>query len=129
MKYEAKGAYTMKSPQQLGVDGNDGPREAEGLEGACWGVCGLWIVEQGDERDALVAGTARVSVSFDSQMCGSCGIVMSVCVTASVPVVCFRVLDITTVESPHRTHLTWSVCRSPCPLHVRHSIATRGISQ
>ena len=55
MKYEAKGAYTIKSPQQLGVDGNDGPREAEGLEGACWGVCGFWIVKQGDERDALVA--------------------------------------------------------------------------
>ena len=66
MKYEAKGAYTIKSPQQLGVDGNDGPREAEGLEGACWGVCGFWIVEQGDERDALVALGSRVSVSFGS---------------------------------------------------------------
>ena len=70
MKYEAKGAYTIKSPQQLGVDGNDGPREAEGLEGACWGVCGLWIVEQGDERDALVALLVGVTVSFGSQMCG-----------------------------------------------------------
>ena len=37
--YEAKGAYTINSPQQLGADGNDGPREAEGLEGACWGAC------------------------------------------------------------------------------------------
>ena len=58
-KYEIRGQGcihdSIKSPQQLGVDGNDGPREAEGLEGACWGVCGLWIVEQGDERDALVA--------------------------------------------------------------------------
>ena len=55
MKYEAKGAYTINSPQQLGADGNDGPREAEGLEGACWGVCGLWIVEQGARRCVAVA--------------------------------------------------------------------------
>ena len=60
-KYEIRGQgcihdyNTIKSPQQLGVDGNDGPREAEGLEGACWGVCGLWIVEQGARRCVAVA--------------------------------------------------------------------------
>ena len=116
MKYEAKGAYTIKSPQQLGVDGNDGPREAEGLEGACWGVCGLciWIVEQGDERDALVA---LLVCHCEFWLTNVWNGVIRVLPRVGITVVCFCVLDITTVESPHRTHLT-------CPSHFRHSIAT-----
>ena len=96
MKYEAKGAYTIKSPQQLGVDGNDGPREAEGLEGACWGVCGFWIVKQGDERDALVALGSCVCEFWLTRRCGT----MRPCVTR---VYQSCVIDITTVTAPRHT--------------------------
>ena len=48
MKYEA-GVHEdlMKSPQQLGADGNDGPREAEAMGGHAGGpgARGLWILD------------------------------------------------------------------------------------
>ena len=63
----------MKSPQQLGADGNDGPREAEAMGGHAGGpgVCGFWIAcgslsgMKGDSRDTITPSRApRLSGLF-----------------------------------------------------------------